>query len=122
MFPAPEPKLDAQASELDILSTNTFEWIPVSDIRYLRHEKPGKPASLRVDYTSGLVTHSEWVCLEHTGYPRQKAVCWWLTRAPDQPLPRNVSEALTLTDQLRTPREIAVRPSGRFIEIVGARF
>jgi DNA repair protein RadD len=122
VFPAPEPKLDAQASELDILSTNTSEWIPVSGIRYLRHEKPGKPASLRVDYTSGLVTHSEWVCLEHTAYPRQKAVCWWLTRAPDQPLPRNVSEALTLTDQLRTPREIALRPSGRFIEIVGARF
>ena len=122
MFPAPEPKIEAQASELEILSTNKTAWIPVTGIRYLRHEKPGKPASLRVDYTSGLVTHSEWVCLEHTGYPRQKAACWWLTRAPDQPLPRNVSEALTLSDHLRTPREIAVRPSGRFVEIIGARF
>ena len=122
LFPPPQPQIEAEASDLDILSQEKTEWIPVTAIRYARHEKPGKPASLRVDYTSGLVTHSEWVCLEHTGYPRQKAACWWLTRAPGQTLPRNVHEALANTDQLRIPTEIAVRPSGRFIEVVGVRF
>ena len=122
VFPPPQVQIEAQASQLDILSTNKTEWIPVDDIRYLRHAKPDRPPSLRVDYTSGLIVHSEWVCLEHSGYPRQKAADWWHQRAPGIPLPHTVQDALAFVHRFRRPEHIAVRPAGRFVEIVGARF
>lgn len=121
-FPAPQIKIEAQASRLDILSGGPPEWVPVTDVHYARHDKPGKPPSLRVDYQSGMLSHSEWVCLEHPGYPRQKAANWWANRASGMPLPRRVDEALAIVGRLKRPAQIAVRASGRFTEIVGARF
>jgi len=122
VFPPTKPELDAAASQLAILSTEGAEWVPVTRVSYARHDKPGKPPSLRVDYWCGLVAHSEWVCLEHEGYPQQKAASWWARRAPGQTVPTRIDEALAVTDQLRCPSEIAVRPSGRYTEIVGVRF
>ncbi len=78
--------------------------------------------SLKVSYRCGLAFHTEWVCIEHEGYARRKAVAWWRARAPQIPVPRSVDEALILTDRLRRPTEIAVRPAGRFTEITDYRF
>ena len=50
LFPPPEVKVAATATTLAILSTMRPQWVAVSDITYGRHEKPGKPPSLRVDY------------------------------------------------------------------------
>ncbi len=122
LFPPPGVKIDAKASHLDILSSGKPEWLPVTRVSYARHDKPGKPPSLRVDYWSGLSAHSEWVCIEHQGYPRQKAASWWANRAPGMPLPTRVNDALAVSERLKCPAQIAVRPSGRFTEIVGARF
>ncbi len=122
LFPPPQIKIEAKASRLDILSGGPPQWLPVTRVSYARHDKPGKPPSLRVDYWSGLSSHSEWVCIEHAGYPRQKAASWWANRAPGMPLPKGVNEALAVSNKLRCPAHIAVRPSGRFTEIVGARF
>lgn len=122
VFPPPELKLDAKASNLDILTSGKSQWVPVTRVSYARHDKPGKPPSLRVDYWSGLTHHSEWVCIEHQGYPRQKAATWWANRAQGVPLPRRVDEAIACSAKLRCPSEIAVRPSGRYTEIVGAKF
>lgn len=122
IFPPPQIQIAARASMLEILSSGKPQWLPVTRVTYARHDKPGKPPSLRVDYFSGLTAHSEWVCIEHPGYPRQKAASWWAQRAPGVPLPQRVDEALEVTAHLRCPAEIAVRPSGRFTEIVGARF
>jgi DNA repair protein RadD len=122
MFPEPQIKIDAKASTLDILSGGPPEWVPVTRVSYARHDKTGKPPSLRVDYWSGLSSHSEWVCIEHQGYARQKAASWWANRAPGLPLPRGVDEALAVSQRLKCPSQIAVRPSGRYTEIVGARF
>ncbi|MBL0144330.1 MAG: DEAD/DEAH box helicase family protein [Betaproteobacteria bacterium] len=121
-FPPPMVKLEARASQLDVVSAGKPEWVPVQRVTYSRHEKPGKPPSLRVEYTCGLNAHREWVCIEHEGFPRQKAATWWANRAPGVPLPRRVDEALAVAGQLRSPSAIAVRPSGRYVEIVGARF
>jgi DNA repair protein RadD len=98
------------------------EWVAVTRVRYARHEKPGKPPSLRVEYWCGLSAHHEWICVEHAGYPRQKAATWWAARAPGTPLPRSVDEALQHAPALRRPAEIAVRASGRYTEVVAARF
>ena len=123
VFPPPELKIAAQATTLDVLSrVSKPEWVDVTEVCYARHEKPGKPPSLRVEYWCGLSAHHEWICVEHAGYPRQKAATWWAARAPGTPLPGSVDEALRHAPALRRPAQIAVRPSGRFTEVVAARF
>jgi DNA repair protein RadD len=121
-FPMPEIAIETKASTLEILSSGKPQWLEVTGIRYSRHEKPGGRPSLRVDYHCGLVRHSEWVCLEHTGYAREKAIAWWRRRAPGRPVPASVNEALGQVRDLAEPDGIAVRPSGRFTEIVNHRF
>ena len=121
-FPPPVVKVDASASTLAILTTGKPQWLPVDGVAYRAHEKPGGRTTLQVDYQCGLVRHREWVCFEHTGYARQKAVAWWRQRAPGTPVPRTVTEALAWSRQIAAPTEIAVRPQGRFTEIVSVRF
>jgi len=122
VFPPPQLKIDPHASQLDVLSSGKSQWVPVTRVSYARHDKPGKPPSLRVDYWSGMTHHSEWICIEHPGYPRQKATTWWANRAPGLPLPKKVDDAIACVSQLRCPAEIAVRPSGKYTQVVGARF
>ncbi len=122
VFPPPEVTIETSATTLEILSSGRPQWLAVTGVSYRRHEKEGGRPSLRVDYQCGLVRHSEWVCLEHTGYARQKAIAWWRQRAPQGPVPTSVTDALTQTHELAVPAEIAVRPSGRFTEIVRHRF
>jgi DNA repair protein RadD len=121
-FPPPAVKVAPKAASNALLSIQQQPiWLDVSQVFYARHEKPGKPASLRVTYRCGLVQHSEWVCLEHTGYPREKAVGWWRRRAPELPVPSSIEDALATTDALRVPAAIQVRPVGQYTEIVAAR-
>lgn len=122
LFPPPRIQIESNASTLEILSSGKPQWVAVSNVSYGLHEKPGKPPSLRVDYRCGLMCHREWVCLEHSGYAREKAVQWWHRRAAGLPVPTTVEQALIQTARLLVPAEIAVRPSGRFTEVVGARF
>jgi DNA repair protein RadD len=122
VFPAPEVQLEATATTRPILSTGRPEWLDVGGVTYHRHEKPGRPASLRVDYHCGLVHHREWVCLEHEGYAGQKAAAWWRRRDGSSDVPTTVDEALARADELRQPVQIAVRPNGRYTEVVHARF
>jgi DNA repair protein RadD len=121
VLPARETHLEATATTRPILSTGRPEWVDVTGVSYHRHEKPGKPPSLRVDYHCGLVRHSEWVCPEHGGYATSKAVQWWRRRANGLPPPTTVDEALARTGELLEPIQIAVRPNGRFTEVVNAR-
>jgi DNA repair protein RadD len=120
LFPPPETTIDPTASTLEILSSRRPEWVAVSEVQYSRHEKPGKPTSMRVSYRCGLVLHSEWICFEHTGYAREKAAAWWRKRT-QLPVPATVDAALAHCDHLAQVAEIAVRPGGKFIEIIGHR-
>ena len=122
-FPPPEVKVAPQAASNALLSTQIqAEWCDVTGVTYVRHEKPGKPASLRVTYECGLARHSEWVCFEHTGFPREKAVGWWRRRTEGAPSPATVDEALEQLSALRRPTAIQVRPTGQYTEIAAARF
>jgi DNA repair protein RadD len=122
VFPAPEMQLEATATTRPILSTGRPEWVDVGAVAYHRHDKPGRPPSLRVDYHCGLVRHREWVCLEHGGYAGQKAAAWWRRRDGSSDVPATVDEALARAEELRQPVQIAVRPNGRYTEVVHARF
>lgn len=121
-FPPPEIKIAAKAASNALLSTQLMpEWCEVTNVTYARHEKPGKPASLRVTYHCGYASHSEWICFEHAGYPRQKAEAWWRRRT-DLPIPATVQAAIAGTAILRQPIAISVKPVGQYTEIVAARF
>ena len=121
VFPAREVKIAPTAATLPVLSPKQ-QWLPVTGVSYSRHDKAGGRPSLKVTYSSGLATYSEWVCLEHQGYARQKAAGWWRKRAPGSPVPLSVAEALAQTSRLARPSDISVRPSGRYLEISGYRF
>lgn len=103
-FPPPErQKHDARASEAGILSGQiTTTKHAVKDVFYSVHRKRGAgddaPRTMRVDYKVGWNEFkSEWVCFEHQGYARQKAVAWWKRRSPD-PVPDTAQQAVDVAN------------------------
>ena len=116
-FPPPERQShDPQASEAEILSgpVTDVEY-EVRDITYSVHTKrnapPEAPKTLRVDYRLGL-NHwqSEFICVEHDGYARQKAATWWRRRSHD-PVPDTAERAVELAESgaLASTEKITVR-------------
>ena len=119
-FPPPKPLLAGRATNAPVLSSQIVpQWVVVDNITYRKHEKEGKPPSLQVTYHCGLIQHREWVCLQHTGFARQKAVSWW-TRRSALPVPLTIDAADTAT--IRAPSAIQVSPVGKYTEIVGYKF
>jgi DNA repair protein RadD len=103
-FPPPDrSRHAARASEAAVLSGQvTVETFPVSDVTYAVHTKRGAdadaPKSLRVSYKIGWNRwKSEWVCLEHDGFARQKAVAWWEKRS-NVPAPSTAAEAVEIAN------------------------
>lgn len=121
VFPAREVKIAPTAATLPVLSPKA-QWLPVHGVSYSRHDKLGGLPSLKVTYNCGLRSYSEWVCIEHQGYARQKAAEWWRKRAPSCPVPLTVAQAIAEAQRLARPSEISVRPSGRYVEVSGYRF
>jgi DNA repair protein RadD len=121
-FPAREVKIAPTAAALPVLSPKAPQWLPVHGVSYARHDKLGGQPSLKVTYSSGLTSYSEWVCIEHQGYARQKATDWWRKRALGLLVPLSVDEAILQAGELARPSAISVRPSGRYFEITGYRF
>jgi len=56
------------------------------------------PKTMRVDYKIGFYQFkSEWVCFEHTGFPRQKAEMWWRQHSSD-PIPGTAEQAVDIAN------------------------
>jgi DNA repair protein RadD len=116
-FPPPErQRHDATATDAGVLSGQIKDEVfTVRNVLYSVHRKRGgdddAPRSLRVDYGVGLNRWvSEWVCVEHVGFARQKAVAWWAARSRD-PVPATADDAVDLASagSLAKPLEITVR-------------
>lgn len=124
-----KPKHDAHATTAPMLSTDIRAATvrkPVSRVIYCKHQSIGKMPSLRVDYYDGLMkAASEWVCLQHDGYARRKAVQWWVQRRNDPalPVPDSIDEALDAMpyDNLKRPSAIVIVQK-KYPEIVGYEF
>lgn len=121
-FPPREIKHGRQASGAAILSTE-IEPLPVREVFYSVHRKRGAgddaPRSMRVDYSIDMTrSYSEWICVEHTGFPRQKAETWWSSRSK-APTPKNADDAVRLANYgyLAAPLEIVVDESGEFTRV-----
>jgi DNA repair protein RadD len=117
VFPPRERRThDATASSEGILSgqVTTTEY-EVHDVRHTAHRKRGAPddapRTLRAEYRIGFRQYqSEWICFEHTGWPRQKAASWWRKRS-SAPVPESAAEAVELANAgaLCETRAITVR-------------
>lgn len=123
----PEPEESRAASNAAIMAHQVQPKIndyPVTRVSYARHQKPGSPDSLRVEYWSGLrIVAREWICLDHTGFARGKAERWWVQRNPPHFgfVPGSVDQAFEWMDdgfELRQPTEITLNESGKYPEIV----
>jgi DNA repair protein RadD len=107
---------EATAAKDSILSSDTTDTsYEVEDVEYYVHVKfnapDDAPASMRVEYRVGLNEYvKEWVCLEHTGYARNKAVAWW-TKRSREPVPLRTEDAVELarSGALAEPERIVVR-------------
>jgi len=68
-------------------------------VHHKRNDPTGMaPPTMRVEYRVGFnAYYREWVCFEHTGYPRRKAEAWWRARAHG-PAPQSVDEAVELAE------------------------
>lgn len=122
-FPPPETKHHAQADDTPVLSTvSTPQDQSVMDVSYNVHIKMGDPSAtktMRVDYQlSYLKTVSEWVCIEHDGFARNRAELWWAARCHRQ-CPDTVEEAVTIARMglLAHPITVQVDESGKWPQI-----
>lgn len=123
-----EPTHKARANiGIDVLTSKKASfpgWATVDDVEYKLHRKQGKPDSLRVIYSCGITSYSEWICLEHSGFARDKAIGWWKNRdrgCPEDP-PSTIVEALDRSYDLRTPVKILVDISQKFPNIIRHEF
>lgn len=110
--------LDAKLSYAALLSAQMLAvntWHDVTRVDYKLHRKSGKPDSVRVDYYDGLLCcASEWICLDHGGFARSKALAWCDKRNGCQ---ASTEELLATGYTLKTPTRIATRKNGKFTEI-----
>jgi len=91
---------DAHASGEGVLTGQvTRADYKVTGTTYHIHQKrkdPAAPLTMRVEYDAGLYqVFREWVCFDHEGYARRKAVSWWMARSIE-PVPGSVQEAVEL--------------------------
>lgn len=120
-FTDDKPKHDATADDGAILSSQQPPevWI-VKDVFYCVHTKKDAdefaPKTLRVDYLCGIgVKISEWVCVEHEGFAREKAVAWWAQHSND-PFPQSAQHAVDIAQAggVARPEEITVIREGKW--------
>lgn len=104
VYPEPDPKHDAQASNLPVLSTGILkpstEWVEVTkDPTYLVYKSDSKDhRTFRAIYKlRGTTAISEYVCLDHPigSWARRQAEKWWAARST-LPVPQGCWEAYHL--------------------------
>jgi DNA repair protein RadD len=121
----------AAAGDPIVAEQEPAEWIGIDGIEYHEHEKRGDPSAphtLRVDYFLGYTkVASEWICLDHAGFAKEKANRWARARLrPGVTLDDDQLTAATAAAQgqqwFRCPCRIATRPDGRWIRVVDYEF
>ena len=100
--------------------------------KHTKRNDPDAPPTLRIDYEcqpidseGGLLKNkiSEWVCLEHEGFARLKAIGWWQCRSISE-VPDTVDEALSLLDRgaARMASQLTTTKDGKYTRIQSCEF
>ena len=131
VFPPRELRThDGKATSEGILSDQTaHSEQEVTEVFYSVHVKrdapPEAPRTMRVDYRIGFNQYvAEWVCFEHQGYARQRAVQWWRQRS-NEPVPDGAEQAVDLADMGALAPTLAIKvihkPGEKYDRIVAHR-
>lgn len=130
-FPPPQAQLIAtRAHNAPVISTEQTPALrhEVHRVEYHYHEnrkEPTKPPTLRVEYFGAFrKIASEWVCLEHSGFAKERADQWWKRRVtPEMAMeewalpPRTILDAMEHADELAKPLAIHVKRDGAYDRI-----
>ena len=119
-FPDVERFVDTEAADLPVMSApadRSVQWVGVTSVRYSRWEKPGKLPTLRVIYNAGLLEYSEWIALQSKRGER-----WMRERFPSGAGAMTIDSAIELSARFLCPAEIAIRPNGKYHDVVGYKF
>lgn len=96
----------------------TVERHDVVNVVVMKHNKQGKPPSLRVSYYCMFKKVDQYLCFEHEGYARMKARTWWVKHGGHK-VPYTVDEAMELIryGNVRFPSWLQIRTGGQYPEI-----
>lgn len=99
----------------------------VTDCTFQKHQKPGKPPTVRVTYHCGASRFEEWLPIEDPrDFVRKHAVTWCWKRG--LVCPKTVDEFLKMLEKpaelggVPTPSSITVKPDGKYWRVVEAHF
>ena len=133
MFPQ-KPKHDETADDTSTLTgvPDPEVWEVLGCAWGIHVKKSNDSRTLRVDYTVRLLetegnlaqkTISEWVCFEHAGFARTKAVKWWAARSTHD-IPETIDDAVSYLDRhvARMPSQITTQADGKFMRITSVDF
>jgi DNA repair protein RadD len=129
-FPAPEVEHEATPdSESAVLSSEVkcIELHELDTIGFYRHSgRDGKRDTFKVTYPTGLIWPpgvSEWICIEHDGWAREKAEEWWSQHCCVA-CPDTIDEALEIADMqgLRRPSKIYIEQEGKYWKVSSREF
>lgn len=97
-------------------------WHDVGRVTYAEHVGKSGTPTLQVTYWCGLLTFREWVCMQHSGMARAKAVKWWAQRSP-MPCPHMVDWAVAKAEEgIKKPTRILVSEANKYPEITNYDF
>lgn len=126
-WPAPVPthrerriSHGASADTLSPLGTD-LTWLPVLHLGLAEHIKPGKPASLRLDFRTPSLRVSDWLAFAHNPTARRFAGNKWRKLGGREPIPMTASEALQRRNELHAIAQIGVRREGQYWRVAGLR-
>ena len=118
-------KHETKADEESQIISDPVHFV-VQDTYASRHEKEGKTPSMRVNYNclrngEGNIGEviSEWICFEHQGLPRNKAIQWWHQHSAVE-VPRDVETAVDWYRQgyCARPKSITAIKEGKWWRIL----
>lgn len=114
-----EIKITSQSDTKELISDSfpIVETFEVNHVSYSEHIKVGKPPMIRCTYYTNQHSYSDYICLEHEGYARKRAVEWWNTRVGGE-VPSKVKEAIQIIDMAKTPTHIKVWVNKKMPEIM----
>jgi DNA repair protein RadD len=115
-----EPSHAAHADALPLLSTDS-DWIRARIHSVDIHEKPGRPASLRVNYSTDGKVFRDWLALAHGPGARWHAVRKWQQLGGSMPAPDTAGEAWRRQHELARNVDILTNFDGNFWQVAQRR-
>jgi DNA repair protein RadD len=109
---------DEQVIKGDMPVVDIFE---VDHITFSKHQKMGRPPTLKVTYYCNLKSFSEYVCIEHDAWAQRKARLWWKDRMGGD-FPEAVDVALERCQTLTPATHLRVWTNKQYPEILAYCF